>query len=127
MNFLHRHDVLPCPISLGSCVIIIFQPTRFPPGSYCPEWLILALSVCGFWRAFTFDFLLPLLLRNLLGCACSRESWYGSSCMAGQIPGSFGHVSATKFKIFVRHSLMIDVLVLGYCGGRTGPAAEPFV
>ncbi|CAO1653117.1 cytochrome b [Parasphingorhabdus sp. NYA22] len=109
------------PNALGHADNYIPANPLSTPAHIVPEWY--------FWpwyavlRAFTFDFLfIPAKLLGVLAMFSAILVWFFLPWLdkSPVRSGSF----RPKFKIFFG-ILVIDVLVLGYCGGA--PAAEPFV
>jgi len=91
------------------------------PAHIVPEWY--------FWpfyailRAFTYDFLfIPAKLMGVLAMFSAILVWFFLPWLDNG-PVRSGHYRPLFRKFF--YLLVIDVLVLGYCGGA--PAAEPFV
>ncbi|WP_417590563.1 cytochrome b [Parasphingorhabdus sp.] len=109
------------PNALGHADNYIPANPLSTPAHIVPEWY--------FWpwyailRAFTFDFLfIPAKLLGVLAMFSAILVWFFLPWLdkSPVRSGSF----RPKFKIFFV-ILVIDVLVLGYCGGA--PAEEPFV
>tara|TARA_R110000824_G_scaffold11585_3_gene50661 strand:- start:31001 stop:32269 length:1269 start_codon:yes stop_codon:yes gene_type:complete len=109
------------PNALGHADNYIPANPLSTPAHIVPEWY--------FWpwyailRAFTFDFFfIPAKLLGVLAMFSAILVWFFLPWLdkSPVRSGSF----RPKFKIFFG-ILVIDVLVLGYCGGA--PAAEPFV
>ncbi|MEJ6595475.1 cytochrome b/b6 [Parasphingorhabdus sp.] len=109
------------PNALGHADNYIPANPLSTPAHIVPEWY--------FWpwyavlRAFTFDFLfIPAKLLGVLAMFSAILVWFFLPWL-DKSPVRSG-MFRPKFKIFFV-ILVIDVLVLGYCGGA--PAAEPFV
>lgn len=109
------------PNALGHADNYIPANPLSTPAHIVPEWY--------FWpwyailRAFTFEFLfIPAKLLGVLAMFSAILVWFFLPWLdkSPVRSGSF----RPKFKIFYI-ILLIDVLILGYCGGA--PAAEPFV
>jgi ubiquinol-cytochrome c reductase cytochrome b subunit len=91
------------------------------PAHIVPEWY--------FWpfyailRAFTYDFFfVPAKLMGVLAMFSAILVWFFLPWL-DRSPVRSGHFRPTFRKFF--WVLVVDVLILGYCGGA--PAAEPFV
>src|SRR5688500_18981526 len=90
------------------------------PAHIVPEWY--------FWpyyailRAFTVDFILPAKLLGVLAMFSSILVWFFLPWL-DKSPVRSGHYRPMFRKFF--WILVLDIIVLGYCGGR--PAEEPFV
>ena len=109
------------PNALGHADNYIPANPLSTPAHIVPEWY--------FWpwyailRAFTFDFLfIPAKLLGVLAMFSAILVWFFLPWL-DKSPVRSG-LFRPKFKIFFG-ILVIDVLVLGYCGGA--PAEEPFV
>lgn len=109
------------PNALGHADNYIPANPLSTPAHIVPEWY--------FWpwyailRAFTFDFLfIPAKLLGVLAMFSAILVWFFLPWL-DKSPVRSGNFRP-KFKIFFA-ILVIDVLVLGYCGGA--PAEEPFV
>ncbi|MEY4161245.1 MAG: hypothetical protein RLZZ136_1866 [Pseudomonadota bacterium] len=90
------------------------------PAHIVPEWY--------FWpfyailRAFTFDFILPAKLWGVLAMFMAILVWFLLPWL-DKSPVRSGNYRPLFRKFF--YVLVLDVLVLGYCGGS--PAAEPYL
>ncbi|ASK87526.1 cytochrome b [Sphingorhabdus sp. SMR4y] len=109
------------PNALGHADNYIPANPLSTPAHIVPEWY--------FWpwyailRAFTFDFLfIPAKLLGVLAMFSAILVWFFLPWL-DKSPVRSGNFRP-KFKIFFG-ILVIDVLILGYCGGA--PAEEPFV
>ncbi|WP_417622290.1 cytochrome b [Parasphingorhabdus sp.] len=109
------------PNALGHADNYIPANPLSTPAHIVPEWY--------FWpwyailRAFTFDFLfIPAKLLGVLAMFSAILVWFFLPWL-DKSPVRSGNYRP-KFKIFFG-ILVIDVLILGYCGGA--PAEEPFV
>lgn len=115
------------------CLMVFFLPNSLghpdnyipanplsTPAHIVPEWY--------FWpfyailRAFTTDFLLPAKLWGVLAMFASILVWFFLPWL-DKSPVRSGHYRPAFRKFF--WVLVIDMLVLGYCGGS--PAEEPYV
>ena len=116
------------------CAVVFFAPNQFghpdnyipanpmsTPAHIVPEWY--------FWpfyailRAFTSDFFfIPAKLMGVLAMFSAILVWFFMPWL-DKSPVRSGHYRPTFRKFF--WVLLVDVLVLGYCGGS--PAAEPYV
>jgi len=115
------------------CALLFFQPNALghpdnyipanplsTPAHIVPEWY--------FWpfyailRAFTTDFILPAKLWGVLAMFSAILVWFFLPWL-DKSPVRSGHYRPLFKPFFI--VLVIDMLVLGYCGGS--PAEEPYV